>query len=144
MIFREMDTSDIKDVCELEIKCFIDPWNEKDCINELENNPFSHGWVLFEKEKMIGYAFLWEVFETATLARIGIDPECRQRGYGSYLMERLCQRARDEECEFMTLEVRESNEKAIRLYKKYDFIQVNISKGYYPDGENAIILTRAL
>ena len=44
----------------------------------------------------------------------------------------------------MTLDVRVSNEKAIRLYQKNGFIQVNVSKRYYPDGEDALVFTRAL
>ena len=144
MIFKEMEKTDLKNVCFLEERCFKNPWNHADCEKELDDNPFSHGWILIDEDKVVGYAFLWEMFEAATLARIGVDPECRQKGYGFSIMEHLCERARNEACEFMTLEVRESNEKAIKLYEKCGFIQVNVSKGYYPDGENAIIMTKAL
>ena len=44
----------------------------------------------------------------------------------------------------MTLEVRASNEAALNLYRKMGFIQVNVSKSYYPDGEDAIVMTLAL
>lgn len=47
-------------------------------------------------------------------------------------------------CEYMTLEVRASNEAALNLYQKMGFIQVNVSKSYYPDGEDAIVMTLAL
>ncbi len=143
MIFKEMTEKDIPLVVELEQKCFKEPWNEAECLNELCENPFSHGWLLMD-ETIVGYAFLWETFEMAQLARIGIDPTFRKKGYGDVLLKKLCQRAKEAECEYMTLEVRESNVPALNLYKKNDFIQVNVSKGYYPDGENAIVLTRAL
>ena len=143
MIFREMNEEDLKSVLDLESKCFKDPWNEKDCLNELNENPFSHGWLLID-EKIVGYAFLWETFEMAQVARIGIDPSFRRKGYGDMLLKHLFERAKVQECEFMTLEVRESNIPALNLYKKNEFIQVNVSKQYYPDGENAIVLTRAL
>ena len=42
------------------------------------------------------------------------------------------------------LEVRASNEAALNLYRKMGFIQVNVSKSYYPDGEDAIVMTLAL
>ena len=33
---------------------------------------------------------------------------------------------------------------AIKLYEKLGFVTVNVSKGYYSDNENAIVMTRAL
>lgn len=144
MIFTEMTAQDLPRVLELESACFKEPWNEKDCLYELEENPFSHGWILKDENGIVGYAFLWETFEMAQLARIGIDPACRQKGYGQILLENLIKRAQMAECEFMSLEVRESNVPALRLYEKNGFITVNVSKGYYPDGENAIVMTLAL
>lgn len=59
-------------------------------------------------------------------------------------MMHLFDRAREAACEYMTLEVRASNEAALNLYQKMGFIQVNVSKNYYPDGEDAIVMTLAL
>ena len=138
-----MNELDLEDVLTLESKCFKEPWNKMDCLNELNENPFSHGWLLYD-DVLVGYAFLWETFEMAQVARIGINPEYRRRGYGDILLKELCKRAKEQECEFMTLEVRKSNEAALNLYKKNDFVEVNVSKQYYPDGEDAIVLTKAL
>lgn len=110
----------------------------------MNENPFSHGWILLDEDTIVGYAFLWETFEMAQLARIGVDPDLRKRGYGKELMMHLFDRAREVACEYMTLEVRASNEAALNLYRKMGFIQVNVSKSYYPDGEDAIVMTLAL
>ena len=40
----------------------------------------------------------------------------------------------------MTLEVRKSNEKAIKLYKKFGFIFSHVKEGYYDDGEDALYM----
>lgn len=144
MIFKEMEATDLSRVLELEKMCFKQPWDEKNCLFELNENPYSHGWILMDEDFIVGYAFLWETFEMAQLARIGVDTQYRNAGYGSKLMEKLIERAREVACEFMTLEVRQSNEAALNLYKKMGFIQVNVSKGYYPDGEDAIVMTLAL
>ncbi|MGN1275637.1 MAG: ribosomal protein S18-alanine N-acetyltransferase [Floccifex sp.] len=143
MIFREMTDKDLNCILELEANCFKEPWNEKECLYELHENPFSHGWIL-EDDGIVGYAFLWETFEMAQVARIGIDSSFRKKGYGHVLLQYLIQRAKEQGCEFITLEVRVSNEAALALYKKNNFIQVNVSKRYYPDGEDAIVMTRAL
>ena len=144
MMFEPMKHEDLPAVAALESQCFIEPWNEEDCRRELDENPFSNGWLLKEDERIVAYAFLWETFEMAQLARIGVDPEQRKRGLAKEMMQHLCNRAKEVQCEFMTLEVRQSNTPAIRLYEGCDFIQVNISKGYYPNGEDAIVMTKAL
>lgn len=144
MIFEKMKESDLDRVLDLENMCFKQPWNKENCLYELNENPFSNGWILKDENQIVGYAFLWETFEMAQLARIGIDKSLRNKGYGFEMMKHLIQRAKEAACEFMTLEVRESNKAALNLYKKCDFVQVNISKGYYPDGENAIVMTKAL
>ncbi len=144
MIFQEMEQRDLKTIVLLENLCFSSPWNKENCIYEIEENPFSHGWILKNEDQIVGYAFLWETFEMAQLARIGIHPELRKKGYASYLMKKLIERAQSVDCEYMTLEVRASNEAGLALYKKMGFIQVNVSKNYYPDGEDAIVMTLAL
>lgn len=144
MIFQEMSEADLAEVISLESQCFKEPWNKEQCLGELNTNPFSHGWIVKDLDEIVAYAFLWETFEMAQLARIGVLPTRRNQGIGKFLLEKLCKRAKEQECEFMSLEVRASNEYALALYQSFDFIQVNVSKGYYPDGEDAIVLTKAL
>ena len=144
MMFEQMKHEDLQAVSQLESQCFIEPWNIEDCRRELDENPFSNGWLLKENDQIVAYAFLWETFEMAQLARIGVDPALRKRGFAKEMMQHLCQRAKEAECEFMTLEVRASNQAAIHLYEGCSFIQVNVSKGYYPNGEDAIVMTKAL
>ena len=45
MIFKEMKDTDLSRVLELEQACFKQPWLKKDCLYELNENPFSHGWI---------------------------------------------------------------------------------------------------
>lgn len=144
MIFQMMEECDLDQVVKLESACFQEAWNKDQCLYELNENVFSHGWILKDEDKIVAYAFLWETFEIAQLARIGVDPALRKQGLGKMLLEKLCQRASEAECEFMSLEVRESNKAARALYESLGFIQVNVSKGYYPNGENAIVLSKAL
>ena len=59
-------------------------------------------------------------------------------------MDALCKQAREAQSEFLSLEVRESNQAALKLYEKLGLIPVNVSKNYYPDGENAVVMSMAL
>lgn len=144
MNITEMKESDLDIIVELEKQCFKQPWNKEQCLYELQENPFSTGYLLKEDDHIVGYAFLWITFEIAQLARIGIDPACRNKGCGTYLMDALCKQAREAQSEFLSLEVRESNQAALKLYEKLGLIPVNVSKNYYPDGENAVVMSMAL
>ena len=139
-----MRKEDLAQIVDLEKKCFNDAWNLEQIENELEVNPFSNGYMLKENDKVVAYAFMWETFEMAQIARIGVDPDQRKKNYGQKMMEELFEKARSGGCEYMSLEVRESNTAAIKLYEKLGFVTVNVSKGYYSDNENAIVMTRAL
>lgn len=135
---------DLQAICDLEAKCFKDPWKEKDFLYEWKENPFSQIYVYKKENQICGYAILWTTFEIAQIANIGVDPACRNQHIGFELMTFLQEQARENGCEFMSLEVRMSNKAAIGLYEKCGFIQVNISKRYYPDGEDALVMTAAL
>lgn len=139
-----MRKEDLAQIVDLEKKCFNDAWNLEQIENELEVNPFSNGYMLKENDKVVAYAFMWETFEMAQIARIGVDPDQRKKHYGQKMMKELFEKARSGGCEYMSLEVRESNTAAIKLYEKLGFVTVNVSKGYYSDNENAIVMTRAL
>ena len=65
-----MRKEDLAQIVDLEKKCFNDAWNLEQIENELEVNPFSNGYMLKENDKVIAYAFMWETFEMAQIARI--------------------------------------------------------------------------
>ncbi len=44
----------------------------------------------------------------------------------------------------VTLEVRESNERALRFYLLHGFVQVATRCNYYPDSEDAILMDRTI
>ena len=74
-------------------------------------------------------------------------PELRQRGLGSRMLMHLMEQARELGVEYMLLEVRPSNQVAIKLYTDRGFNEIGIRKAYYPSRlgrEDALILACAL
>lgn len=139
--FIEMDLSHAKAVFELEQKCFSDPWTYDNICYEIEGNPFSTGWLMLEGKKIVGFAFLWILFERADIADIAIVPEERNNGYGMEFLKFLEMEAIQKGCELFSLEVKESNQTARHLYEKFGFIETNRSKKYYSDGQTAIYMS---
>ena len=59
-------------------------------------------------------------------------------------MERTIETALDCRAVKITLEVKESNTPAIKLYMKNGFIPVGVKPNYYHDGSDAIYMQRTL
>ncbi len=143
---RKIEPSEAEAVFELEKACFHASWPLEEIKYELNENPCSILLGVYENETLVGYIDFMITFDSATINRICVEKEKRNKGYAMLLlqeMEKACKSQADP-VEFITLEVRESNLSAINLYHKAGYSDVTIKKMYYSDGENAIYMMRSL
>jgi len=75
------------------------------------------------------------------IATIGVLPEYRRRGIGAALLQ-ACEA--NAHLPRVRLNVRTSNDTAIRLYKQMGYVQVGLWPRYYQDGEDALIFEKKL
>ncbi|MDD6367403.1 MAG: ribosomal protein S18-alanine N-acetyltransferase [Stecheria intestinalis] len=144
-MIRAAEDQDLDRIAELENVLFADsPWPWKEFEHELHENPFAILLVDEEEGKVVGYLDYWILYEQAQVATIGVDPEYQNRGIGSALLSYAEKDAADQGCETFSLEVRVSNAPARHLYEKHGFIQVNIRKGYYENGEDAYLMVKPI
>ncbi|MBQ6477280.1 MAG: GNAT family N-acetyltransferase [Bacilli bacterium] len=113
---------------------FIDKEN---VLKELSNNPFSKYLIYLEKTQVIGYLYYSDIYDRVEINQIEINSIHRNCGYGSKLLEYLINSVNKN----ITLEVNKENKYAIKLYKKYNFREVAIRKGYY-NGIDGILMER--
>ena len=113
---------------------FIDKEN---VLKELSNNPFSKYLIYLEKTQVIGYLYYSDIYDRVEINQIEINSIHRNCGYGSKLLEYLINSVNKN----ITLEVNKENKYAIKLYKKYNFKEVAIRKGYY-NGIDGILMER--
>ena len=137
---RRMTEPDVKRVSELEKICFRTPWSYSALLGELKND-VAYYVVAVEGETVVGYAGMWTMFDEAHMTNIGVDPDHRGRGIARDMILALMKAGLDRGAERMTLEVRETNYTAQRLYARMGFAYAGMRKRYYSDtGENALIL----
>lgn len=132
----------INGVYNLSKECFAIPWTLDSITNEL-NNPLAKYIIAedLETNKVIGFVGVWIVAGEGDITNIAVNPKYRKHGVASNLLLNLLDICKSLNCNDITLEVRESNIPAQNLYKKFDFKEEGIRKGYYSDnGENAIIM----
>ena len=145
---RKMEETDLPMVMEIEDLCFINPWKRSDFLYEMYENDYSNLWVIelsnssLGLKSVVGFADFWFTFDSATICQIAIHPELQGNKLGSELLDEIIKEAYVKKIKNITLEVRRSNEKAIKLYEKYGFIVSHVKEGYYSDGEDALYMIR--
>ncbi|NOZ77480.1 MAG: ribosomal protein S18-alanine N-acetyltransferase [Euryarchaeota archaeon] len=93
---------------------------------------------------VVGYVIARTVVDRGHVMAIAVDPPFRKRGIGSALMERTLAVMSEMNARAIWLEVRVSNTGARSFYKKLGFVEKRIISGYYSDGEDAVVLEKAL
>jgi ribosomal-protein-alanine N-acetyltransferase len=136
-----MTPSDVAAVTQLERASFSTVWPADAFYNELNTNKLAHYFVGRLDDRIVAYGGIWVILEDSHVTTIAVDPDCRGRGFGESVLLRLIDEARERGAAWMTLEVRESNTVAQRLYRKYGFTTVTMRRGYYSDdNESALVM----
>jgi ribosomal-protein-alanine N-acetyltransferase len=92
-------------------------------------------------DQVVGFGGMWILYDEAHVTTIGVAPTHRGKGLGELLLVDLFEHAWQRNAEWLTLEVRVSNESAQSLYHKYGFSRQGLRRRYYSDnGEDAYIM----
>ncbi len=141
-IISKMQTVDIDDVFHLEE--IVHPnhhWSKESFYNELLNNLSAYFCIRDEKQKLAGYIGIWKIIDEAHITTLAVNPDFQRMQIGQALMSQIIEDCYKSMIKYITLEVRESNIPAIKLYEKFLFDSIGMRKNYYQDNnENAIIM----
>lgn len=129
----------IDDIFAIEQSEIIVPWS-KDALLDLIRKQNIIFRVMLKDDIVIGYYSFQKIFEEGYINNIAIKREYQSQGYGTQLFQDLLERAEKFEVKALTLEVETDNEKAIKLYKKFGFIQEGIRKNFYKNTKDALIM----
>lgn len=141
MTIAPMSISDVAEVTRIERASFTTTWPPDAFYNEINTNKLAHYFVGRIDEKIVAYGGIWVIFEDSHITTIAVDESWRGRKFGELIMLHLISQAIERGGAWMTLEVRESNVVAQRLYRKYGFTTVTMRKAYYSDNnENALVM----
>lgn len=105
---------------------------------------YPDGFIVCESREGI-QGFLLGVIERAYEARVlilAVDERARGQGIGARLVKLFEERFLHRAIRRINLEVRVSNETAIKLYEKLGFEKRKVLPRYYADGEDAYLMTK--
>jgi len=142
---RALGYADLPQVIAIERRAFPTPWSLAMFVLELsKSSSICLAAAAAEgpaSGRLCGYLICSRYSDVWHLMNIAVDPPLQRRGIATALLEGLLERAGDEQ-EY-TLEVRPSNDSAIRLYERFGFRRAGMRPRYYRDtGEDALIMWR--
>ena len=139
-----MSEAHVASVAELEKLCFSDPWSINSVASELKN-PLSLWLVAMEGDRLAGYIGSQSVLGESDMMNVAVHPDFRRRGIAEALVLELARALKEKGNHSLSLEVRQSNEPAKKLYEKLGFEQVGLRPNYYRNPrEAALILKKVL
>ena len=134
---RKATVNDAAKIADLDSRMFEDSLDFNFIHNDLANNPMAYYFVYEEENNIIGYINCW-VSDNTEILNFCVEPDYRKKGIGSKLFNEVERIASG----VISLEVRVSNTNAIEFYSNRGFKKALIRKGYYSNGEDAILMVR--
>jgi ribosomal-protein-alanine acetyltransferase/2-amino-4-hydroxy-6-hydroxymethyldihydropteridine diphosphokinase len=138
---KVMTLEDIDQVFAIHQKAFGQTiWSRDALVNELNMN-YAIYYVAFKGSQILGFVGSWFVADEMQIHSLATDENHRGKKIAESLIAVCIDTALENQVPRAILDVRESNIPAQNLYKKFGFKQVGIRKQYYPDKENALLLS---
>ena len=142
--FRRLELRDLNAIEEIERRSYPTPWSRSMFAGELAK-PSSICLGAFDLDgedgKLVGYLIVSRYVDAWHVMNVAVAPDHRRRKIATLLLDQLFERTASEGHRGYTLEVRVSNDVAIRLYERAGFKPRGIRRGYYTDNrEDALIM----
>ncbi len=140
MVIRLADIRDVQNIANIEKQCFSTPWSEKNISESIENeNTFLY--IADIDGNIAGYMGVQIFSGEGYVTNVATLPEFRRKGVAKALINAVF----ENDMEFLTLEVRNSNVPAINLYESMGFVNVGKRPKFYREPvEDAVLMTKFL
>ena len=166
LTIRRMTAEDIRQVVTVERACFSEPWSEE-VFNATLLLPYAYYYVAELTEdngngdsdgrgssdsgsssggglacpRIIGECGVRDIVGEGEITNVAVLPEYRGAGIASRMLRTLLGESIKRGMTAFTLEVREGNDPAVSLYRKFGFITEGIRTGFYENPvEDALIM----
>ena len=139
-IYRYFVKDDLKQIAEIEKTSINPPWSYN-AICEFSECETSRILVAYNSEVILGYITYSVVLDEVQIANVAVHSSFRRLGIAKNLLKTLYANSKANGMGIITLEVRESNEAAKRLYSRCGYIEAGRRKNYYKSpNEDAILM----
>lgn len=131
IIFQKIEDADLNEVLAIERQCYPNPWPKKTMQDCLGAGYQCLKGLSEQCPTILCYSFMMIGHEEAHLLKITVDPDHQKQGLAQAMLQRLILIARINHARKIWLEVRASNETAIRFYHQAGFQTMGTRRNYY-------------
>ena len=133
---------DVSAIEEIEQSSMPAPWSRMMFVSEIvKSTSLSLG--AFVDDELVAYVIVSRYVDAWHVMNLVVAPEHREQGIATRLLAALFELTADDDRRGFTLEVRVSNDAAIKLYESVGFRSQGVRRGYYTDNrEDALIMWR--
>lgn len=141
-----LDAARLDALLQIEQRAYPHPWTRGNFLDALRSS--YHARVLLGGEELLGYYVAMQGVDEVHLLNITVSPDHQRQGWGRVMLDALAVWARGLGAQWLWLEVRVSNTRAIGIYEAHGYRRVGLRKNYYPDGagrrEDAVVMSLRL
>jgi ribosomal-protein-alanine N-acetyltransferase len=142
---RPATIHDVEAIVAIERSAFTDPWSEAAFHEALVHPAVFFACARRGGDEVAGYVVAWFAADEGEIANLAVAPSAWGGGVGRALLAAALDVASSRGTSAVYLEVRDSNERARRLYQSSGFEEVGRRRRYYRRPvEDAIVLRRAM
>jgi ribosomal-protein-alanine N-acetyltransferase len=133
-----LEPSHLQACLALDQRCLGGLWNEDQWQRELAD-PARPGVGLWQGGELLAMACAWLVVDELHITLVAVDPHWRQQGLGRRVLGQLLASGQRRGASRATLEVATGNTAARGLYGALGFDEAGVRRGYYRNGDDALI-----
>lgn len=144
--FEPLEAALLEPLLRIEQRAYPHPWTRGNFTDALRSG--YHARVLLAGEELLGYYVAMQGVDEVHLLNITVAPEYQRQGWGRVMLDALALWARSLGAQWLWLEVRLSNTRAIAIYESHGYRRVGLRKNYYPAAhglrEDAVVMSLRL
>ena len=144
--FKASRADQLNAVLAVELRAYAHPWSRGNFVDAL--NSGHQAQLLMADDVLLGYFVAMKGVQEVHLLNITIAPAHQGQGWAWACLDALALWARGQSAQWVWLEVRVSNVRAMKVYAAHGYKRVGLRKNYYPaaDGEreDAIVMSLKL
>lgn len=144
--FEPLETARLEQLLQIEQRAYPHPWTRGNFMDALRTG--YHARVLLAGDELLGYYVAMQGVDEVHLLNITVAPEYQRQGWGRVMLDAMAIWARGLSAQWLWLEVRVGNTRAIAIYESHGYRRVGLRKNYYPAGhgqrEDAVVMSLRL
>ena len=144
--FERLTASLVEAVLAIEQTTYSHPWSNGNFLDAIKSG--YEGQLLMAGDTLIGYFVAMKGVDEVHLLNITVAPAFQRQGWAQVMLDALAIWARGQSAQWLWLEVRASNTRALRIYEQHGYQRVGLRKGYYPGAaghrEDAVVMSLKL